>query len=91
MDIVSDKKQGNYIMNDVEHFTIYSTPGCPWCERAKNLCEENGATYSEIVVGKDIQRDDFFKQFPNVRTAPFILHQDTAIGGYTDLVNRFTK
>ena len=86
MDIVSDKKQENYIMLDnAKHFTIYSTPGCPWCEKAKNLCSDYGATYTEIVVGKDIERDEFFKQFPNVRTAPYILNDDGVIGGFIEL------
>jgi glutaredoxin 3 len=74
-------------MNDL---TIYSTPGCPWCEKAKDLCEENGVTFTEIVVGKDIERDEFFKQFPNVKTAPFIMGKDKAIGGYTELLGRYS-
>jgi glutaredoxin 3 len=74
-------------MNDTQHFTIYSTPGCPWCQKAKDLCVENNATYSEFVVGRDIERDEFFEKFPGVKSAPFILQQDKVVGGYVELSN----
>ncbi|MBI2140813.1 glutathione S-transferase N-terminal domain-containing protein [Candidatus Woesearchaeota archaeon] len=33
--------------------TIYSTPTCPWCEKAKEFLKENNVHYSEINVAAD--------------------------------------
>ena len=78
--------------NDTElSFTIYSTPGCPWCERAKNLCNENGIPYTEIMVSRDIERDVFLEQFPHVKSAPHITYRGKTLGGYSDLENFFAN
>jgi glutaredoxin 3 len=34
--------------------TVYSTPTCPWCDRAKNYLKEIGVAYEEKDVSKDI-------------------------------------
>ncbi|MBI2143875.1 glutathione S-transferase N-terminal domain-containing protein [Candidatus Woesearchaeota archaeon] len=33
--------------------TVYSTPTCPWCERAKAFLKENNIQYSEVNVAAD--------------------------------------
>jgi len=32
---------------------VYSTPGCPWCRRAKRFLEDNGITYQDFNVAED--------------------------------------
>ncbi len=34
--------------------TVYSTPTCPWCDRAKDYLKEIGVPYEEKDVSKDI-------------------------------------
>jgi glutaredoxin-like YruB-family protein len=33
--------------------TVYSTPSCPWCTRAKRYLSEHGISYSDYDVSKD--------------------------------------
>lgn len=33
--------------------TIYSTPGCPWCKKAKQLLEAHSIAYSDVNVATD--------------------------------------
>lgn len=40
-------------MNKVE---IYSTPNCPYCEMAKEYFKENGVSYDDYDVSKDLTR-----------------------------------
>lgn len=38
---------------------VYSTPRCPWCQRAKDFLKEHGVEFEDIDVlsNKDIGRD----------------------------------
>lgn len=69
-------------MTDV---TIYSKDQCPWCERAKSLLELHNVAYNEIKIGRDITREEFLEQVPNVRTVPQIFVGTTRVGGFDDL------
>lgn len=64
---------------------IYSKDECPWCDRAKSLLEFHDVKFNEIKIGRDITRDEFLKQVPNVRTVPQIFVNGTRLGGFDDL------
>ena len=64
---------------------IYSKDDCPWCERAKSLLALHNVSYNEIKIGRDITREEFFEQVPNVRTVPQVFVGETRVGGYDDL------
>jgi glutaredoxin-like YruB-family protein len=32
---------------------IYSTPGCPWCKKAKNFLEKNDISFTDVDVSVD--------------------------------------
>jgi glutaredoxin 3 len=70
-------------------FDIYTKPHCPYCVRAKRLFDTEGDAYTEIEIGKDIDRDAFLEILPNARTVPqiFLITEEKRIhiGGYTDL------
>ena len=61
---------------------IYTKENCPFCIKAKELVTK----YVEIVVGKDITREEFLGLFPTAKTVPQIIIDGTHVGGYTDLV-----
>jgi glutaredoxin len=67
-------------------YTIYTLPNCGYCTQTKSLLSLMGEKYQELVIGRDLTREEFFEQFPNTRTAPYIIHQDHHIGGYNQLV-----
>jgi len=72
-------------------FTIYTRndPPCPYCEGAKLIFQTEGIAYKEIVIGRDIQREEFMDTYPDVRTIPLVLIQEDGlfvkVGGYQEL------
>lgn len=52
---------------------IYSKEHCPQCDKAKLEMKQEGIEYCEKLVGKDISREDFMLQFPQVRSMPHIV------------------
>jgi glutaredoxin len=66
---------------------IFGKPQCPYCDRAKQLCESRGFEFTYKSLGTDYTREELLEQFPNARTVPQIIVNGTKIGGYNELVN----
>ena len=64
---------------------IYGKTFCPYCDKAKALCEREGYEYSYKELDKDFSRDEFFNIFPTARTFPQIKIDGNDVGGYTEL------
>ena len=64
---------------------IYGKPQCPFCDRAKALCEQKGYEYTYKQLGVDFDRDFILEEFPGARTFPQIRIDGKNIGGYTEL------
>jgi glutaredoxin 3 len=66
--------------------TIYTTPICPYCVRAKHLLKKKGVSYDEIDVFMDCDaRNAMEAKSGGRRTVPQIFVGDTHVGGYDDL------
>ena len=65
--------------------TIYGKPRCPFCDRAKALCEQKGLDYEYKMLDADYTAEELFEKDPNAKTFPQIFINDEPIGGYTDL------
>ena len=66
--------------------TIYTTPICPYCVRAKSLLGKKGVTYDEVDVMMDQKaRDEMLAKSGGARTVPQIFIGDTHVGGCDDL------
>ena len=66
--------------------TIYTTPICPYCVRAKSLLKKKGAQYEEIDVFMDGKaRAEMEEKSGGARTVPQIFIGDTHVGGSDDL------
>lgn len=65
--------------------TIYSTPICPYCVRAKNLLKEKGQAYTEIDVSDPEERAKLIERANGLRTVPQIFIGDHHVGGYDNL------
>ena len=78
-----------------EKFTIYTSinvPNCPFCIKAKEFLSLKNIPYSEIVIGKDISKEDFLAKYgPDIKTVPQIFIDGRRIGGYEALVEYFEK
>jgi len=64
---------------------IYGKPHCPFCDKAKALCEQNGYEYTYKSLGTDFERELMVEVFPTARTFPQIIIDGEKIGGYQQL------
>jgi len=69
----------------MNEYLIYTTTNCIWCEKAKNLIEEKGHKYKEVVLGRDVSKEDFNKMFPDQTTVPVVVLNGSKLGGYQEL------
>ena len=58
---------------------------CPFCDKAKSLCEQKGLEYTYKQLGTDFTSEELFEEFPTARTFPQIRVDGDAIGGYDQL------
>lgn len=65
---------------------IYGKPGCPYCEKAKKLCDTRLLKYNYYTLDKEYTREALLEMFPGARTVPQIRIGSTRIGGYDQLV-----
>ena len=64
---------------------IWGKPNCPYCERAKALCESRNLKYKYKQLDVDFTRDEILENFPGAKTFPQIVVAGTKIGGYDKL------
>lgn len=67
---------------------IYGKTQCPFCDKAKQLCERQGLDFVYKQLDTDFTREELFEKFPGARTFPQIKLDGENIGGYTDLVEK---
>jgi len=65
--------------------TIYTTPYCPYCVRAKRLLDGKGVAYREIDVAGDHDQRAWLREKTGRRTVPQIFIDERAVGGCDDL------
>ena len=65
---------------------IYGKPMCPYCDKAKRLCETRQFKFTYKSLGTDYTREELLEQFPNARTVPQIVINGKKIGGYDQFV-----
>ena len=66
--------------------TIYTTPTCPYCQRAKSLLKRKNASFTEIdVSGNYALREKMSERAHGRRTVPQIFIGNTHVGGCDDL------
>lgn len=66
--------------------TLYSTPWCPYCVRARRLLDERGVTYQELRVDQQPELRREMMEKSGRHTVPQIWIGPTHVGGYTDLL-----
>lgn len=67
---------------------IYSKKTCSYCQKAKELLNENNIKFEEIEIN-DKNKDKIYKEIDfktnDYRSVPIIFINDKFIGGYTEL------
>lgn len=69
------------------HILMYTTPVCPFCNRAKALLKSKGITEIEEVnvAAEADRREEMFERSGGRKTVPQIFIDDQHIGGFDDL------
>jgi glutaredoxin 3 len=66
--------------------TIYTTPICPYCVRAKSLLGRKGVAFEEVDVMMDKKaREQMLEKSGGARTVPQIFIGETHVGGSDEL------
>ncbi len=66
---------------------IFTSPGCGYCVKIKEVMRRANLKYSETIVGKDMTREEYISQYPNHTNGfPFVLIDEQPIGGLTQTV-----
>lgn len=67
--------------------TVYSSPSCPYCVRAKELLKGRNIPFEEIMIGWDDEAgwEAMRVKSGGMKTVPQIYIDDKLVGGYTDL------
>jgi glutaredoxin len=65
---------------------IYGKPMCPFCDKAKALCEQRGFDYEYKTLGTDYTKEELLETFPGARTVPQIVINGQKIGGWEQMV-----
>ena len=65
--------------------TIYTTPSCPYCRRAKNLLTRKGVVFEEIDASAPDVRAAMIERAGGGYTVPQIFIDSRHIGGCDDL------
>jgi len=70
----------------MKKITMYTGPGCGYCEAAKRLLTRNNAPYNEIDISiVEGAMDEMIKKANGKRTIPQIFFDDQHIGGYDEV------
>jgi len=65
---------------------VYSTETCPYCIRAKDLLNQKGLLFEEIILDNQEAITKFKNDCPGATTVPQILIDDEIVeGGYEGL------
>ena len=70
---------------------IYSKSNCSYCVMAMNFFDSKGITYEVYSADNPDIFNEMLKRNPKARTVPQIFIDDILIGGYTDLVEKFSE
>lgn len=72
-------------------YTIYSKSGCPYCDKAKSVLKNDNFNVIDCDLYLVDNKEEFLQFIKELaqkehRTFPMIFHNNTFIGGYSDLL-----
>lgn len=70
---------------------IYTSSGCGYCGKIRELLERIDLEYTEYRLGKNLNQEQFKAIFPNATGYPQMSIDDIPIGGLTDAVRYFVE
>ena len=70
---------------------IYSKSNCSYCVMAMNFFDSKGISYEVYSADDQNVFKEMLERNPSARTVPQIFIDDQLIGGYTDLIEKFSE
>lgn len=71
--------------------TVYSKPGCPYCDKVKAVLYHLNIETKEYIFGTDFTREQFYAKFGGGSTFPQVLLDNNHIGGCTDTIKHLKE
>ena len=69
----------------------YTTPGCFYCDKLKELFQRAQVDSTIITVGTDVTREEFKESFPDVQSFPHVIIDGETIGGLVETAKLFLQ
>ena len=73
-------------MSDLMNFTVYSSEGCPYCTKIKEVLELAELKHVIYKLDRDFDRQSFYDQFGEGSTFPQVVLNTENLGGCTETV-----
>lgn len=71
------------------NITCFTLEGCSHCVTLKQLFKRAGVEYIEVKVGESISVSQFNEQYPGVTGFPYVIMNETPIGGLVETAQHF--
>lgn len=72
------------------NFAVYSKPGCPYCNKVKQVLKLTNQSFVEYTLGVNFTKEDFNSKFGKGSTFPQVMCDEQKIGGCVNTV-KFLK
>jgi glutaredoxin len=70
---------------------VYTKPGCPSCDHVKTYLRSKSISFDEMVVGRDITREELLERMPGIQTVPQVIIDGHMVGGYESTMKFLTE
>ncbi len=73
--------------------TVYTSPGCTWCLKIKELFARAKVEFNEVSYGEmtEIEREAFREQYPQVESFPVTIIDGEFVGGLVPVAKLFLE
>jgi glutaredoxin 3 len=69
----------------------YTTRGCFYCEKLKELFSRADVEYQMLTVGEDITKEEFLNEYPHVTGYPYVIIDGEIVGGLVETAKLFLQ
>ena len=71
--------------------TLYTRPQCKTCNDTKSFLKTKNIDYTEVIIDKDVARDDVLTKAPNAKMLPVVFLDDIYIGSKEEIIRYVNK
>jgi len=72
------------------NFTVYSKPGCPYCDKVKDVLTLTNQSFVVYTLEENFTREEFYSEFEEGSTFPQVICDGKKLGGSVDTI-KFLK